>query len=533
MSNDLSKIATPRGEARSLTPLSPTTVSIGYSDAGAEWFGPLAPMRPIAPSEVAGRAWDFPTGYNLTTAPRGSEPISFETLRSLADSYDPLRLVIERRKDQLCRLPFKIRPRHDGPGKQPSRAQLSPETRARIDEVTDLFRRPSHDRSFRTFLRELLEDLFVIDSASVFLRRDRAGNLIGLGNMDGATVKRVIDEWGRTPEPAIDGQPLPEHFERYGYKSHHGIAYPTTHQQILKGLPAVNYTALDLISKPFNPRPGRAYGMSPVEQVASTVAIALRRSYSQLEYYREGNVPAGIYNLPETWTVDQVSQFQNWWDSLFVGNIGRRRQMRFVSGNGKFQAFAEPPLKTEFDEWLARIICFAFSYPPGALVSLQNRSIAEQHERTAEEEGLEPLKQHLAEICNDIIELHLRHEDLEFCWIEEDEIDQEKQSKILTRYAESGIFTINQVLEKLGEEPSPDPAANQHMVRTATGYVAISQGDATTDDIDAEKMAKGAIVMRAPANWMPRIRGFPDRITVFVEQEAAALEAEGWSRASK
>lgn len=474
MSNDIFKIATPRGEARSIAPLSPTTVSIGYTDAGAGWFGPLAPMKPIAPSEVAGRAWDFPTGYNLSTAPRGSEPISFETLRSLADSYDPLRLVIERRKDQLCRLPFKIRQRHDGPGKQPSRAQLPPETRARIDEVTDLFRRPSHDRSFRTFLRELLEDLFVIDNASVFLRRDRAGNLIGLGNMDGATVKRVIDEWGRTPEPAIDGQPLPEHFERYGYKSHHGIAYPTTHQQILKGLPAVNYTALDLISKPFNPRPGRAYGMSAVEQVASTVAIALRRSHSQLEYYREGNIPAGIFNLPETWTVDQVSQFQNWWDSLFVGNLGRRRTMRFVSGNGRFQAFAEPPLKTEFDEWLARIICFAFSYPPGALVSLQNRSIAEQHERTAEEEGLEPLKQHLAEICNDIIELHLGYEDLEFCWIEEDEIDQEKQSKILTRYAESGVLTINQVLEKLGEEPSSDPAASLNMVRTATGYVPIA-----------------------------------------------------------
>jgi hypothetical protein len=475
--SDFSKIVTPRGDARAMAPLSPTTVTVDYTDAGTGWFGPLAPMKPIAPPEVAGRAFDFPVGYNLNTTPRQYEPISFETLRSLADSYDPLRLVIERRKDQLCRLPFKIRPRHDGD--QPGKVQISAATRSRIDAVTNLFRRPSHDRSFRTFLRELLEDVFVIDNASIFLRRDRAGDLIGLGNMDGSTIKRVLDEWGRTPEPAIDGQPLPEHFERYGYRAHNGFAYPTTHQQVLKGLPAVNYTAIDLISKPFNPRPGRAYGMSAVEQVASTVAIALRRSYSQLEYYREGNVPAGIFNLPETWTVDQVAQFQSWWDSLFVGNLGARRQMRFVSGNGKFQPFTEPPLKTEFDEWLARIVCFAFSYPPGALVSLQNRSIAEQHERTAEEEGLEPLKQYLAEICNEIIELHLGHDDLEFAWVEEDEIDQAKQAEILRGYVSDGVLSINTVRAKLGEEPDPNPAANRLMVKTATGYVPIDSSPAS------------------------------------------------------
>jgi hypothetical protein len=35
-----------------------------------------------------------------------------------------------------------------------------------------------------------------------------------------------------------------------------------------------------------------------------------------------------------------------------------------------------------------RVICFSFSYPPGAFVSLPNRSIAEQHEKHAEEEGV-------------------------------------------------------------------------------------------------------------------------------------------------
>lgn len=524
---DISKVSTPRGEARSIAPLSPTTVSIAYD--GANWMGALAPPRPLAPPEVAGRAFDVPFGYNQNAATRAYEPINFQTLRALADSWDLLRLVIERRKDQICRLPWKIRPRHNGQPMRPGK--VSPETSARIDIATDLFRRPSFSKTMRTFVRELLEDVFVTDNASIFLKRDHSGGLISIQNLDGVTIKPVLDPWGRTPEPVIDGQPLPEHFKQFGYTVHNGIVWPVSHQQVLKGLPAISYTGLDIVSRAFNPRPGHAYGLSAVEQVANTISLAIKRAQSQGQYYEQGNIPAGIYNLPESWSVDQVAQFQGWWDSLFVGDIGRRRQMRFVSGNGKYQPFAEPPLKTEVDEWLARVVCFCFSYPPSALVSVANRSIAEQHEKSAEEEGSEPLKQFLAEIFSEIIQLHLGFDDLEFCFVEESEVSQEVQSKIYSRYVSDGVLSINTVRERLGEEPDPDPAANKLMVKTASGYVPI--GGATPDDIDAEKMAKGAIRLVAPANWIPRSRGFPDRLTVFSEKEAAALEADGWSRASK
>ena len=70
----------------------------------------------------------------------------------------------------------------------------------------------------------------------------------------------------------------------------------------------------------------------------------------------------------------------------------KRRQIRFTAGDGKFVPFKEPPLKAEFDEWLCRIACFAFSYPPTPFVDLSNRSVSETHERQGEEEGLDPLK---------------------------------------------------------------------------------------------------------------------------------------------
>jgi len=51
----------------------------------------------------------------------------------------------------------------------------------------------------------------------------------------------------------------------------------------------------------------------------------MRRSASQLDYYREGNQPEAIYSLPATWTPDQVQRFQEYWDNLLAGNLGNRR----------------------------------------------------------------------------------------------------------------------------------------------------------------------------------------------------------------
>src|ERR1700761_1655592 len=75
------------------------------------WFGPLNPMPPSAPAQVASRQWDFPSGYNLALKPKAYEPIGFPELRAFADGYDLLRLVIENRKDAIDLLKWNIKPR--------------------------------------------------------------------------------------------------------------------------------------------------------------------------------------------------------------------------------------------------------------------------------------------------------------------------------------------------------------------------------------------------------------------------------------
>ncbi|OKO80167.1 hypothetical protein AC629_27855 [Bradyrhizobium sp. NAS80.1] len=468
---------------------SPTTSTA--PGTGADWFSPLQPMRPVAPPEVEGRRFDFIPGYNLTTQPRFQEPVDFNALRAFADAYDPLRLIIERRKDQLCRMPWSIRAKHDGPGKRPKVSALPASVRSRIEDISTFLRRPDYDQPFRPWLRQLLEDLLVIDAPTLFCERTFGGQLVGLQPMDGGLIKRVIDEKGRTPRPLPwTGAPFMwsgtevnrDNFTSLGWKVEGGLIWPPAYQQILKGLPAVDYTARDIYQRPMNPRSHKVYGFSPVEQIVATVNTAMRRQFSQLEYYREGNVPAGLFALPESWTPDQVQRLQDYWDNLFAGNLGKRNQIRFVPGaKGAYTPLHEPPLKSEFDEWLCRVIAFAFSYPATAFIHQVNRATAEQHEEQAEKEGLQPLMQWAADLFNEIVEREFNSNDIEFAWVEEDDIDAEKQASVLTSYVDSGVMSVNEARERIGEEASLDPMASVLAVKTATGRVPIS-GTAKTDN---------------------------------------------------
>ncbi len=118
--------------------LSPYQVNVSFDAAAAAgengWFGPLEPMTPLAPPEIAGRQWDYPSGYNLATTVRNFEPVTFATLRGLADGYDLLRLVIETRKDQTARQSWTIAAR--------DRTANAAANAARIAAATQFFAKP-------------------------------------------------------------------------------------------------------------------------------------------------------------------------------------------------------------------------------------------------------------------------------------------------------------------------------------------------------------------------------------------------------
>src|SRR6202041_243746 len=110
----------------------------------------------------------------------------------------------------------------------------------RVAADEQFFQKPDGTTRWKTWLRALLEDMFVIDAATLYCQRTRAGELCALQQLDGATIKRVIDDWGRTPQPYADADGA--------------VVFPPAYQQVLKGLPAVNYAAHDIIYRPRNVR---------------------------------------------------------------------------------------------------------------------------------------------------------------------------------------------------------------------------------------------------------------------------------------
>ena len=420
---------------------------------GADWFGPLNPITPYAPKEVASRQWDYQAGYNLALTPRQYEAVGFVTLRAISESYDLLRTVIETRKDQVARMGWNIKARD--PKKQDGAA-------AKIKAATDFFSRPDGVNAWPNWLRMILEDLFVIDAPTLYMQRSRSGKLLALLPIDGATIVPKIDDWGRTPRPYVgqDGKQV----------------IPVAYQQVLKGIPAVDYSVNDLIYRPRNARSNRAYGYSPVEQIVTTVNIALRRQLFLLDYYTEGNIPDSLIGVPENWTPDQIKTWQDNWDNYFEGNLAARRRAKFVPGGvGKtFVQTKEPELKNEFDEWLARIVCYVFSVSPQAFVKQMNRASADTQKQIAEEEGLVPVLQWIKTLMNDLLEAEFNSPELEFVWGEDKETDEAAQAVILEGFVAKGILTINEARAKIGLDPLPEPAADQPMIVTATGYVPLN-----------------------------------------------------------
>jgi len=197
------------------------------------WFGPLQPLAPMAPPEVKGRQFDYPFGANLNYIPRAEDGVSFAELRGLADALPLLRAVIETRKDQIAGQNYAVRARAHAD---------APDASKSIDTVTRFLTRPDRRHSFADWLRMVVEEMLVIDAATIYPRYARGGGLYSLDIIDGATIKPLIGEDGRAPEP-----PDP------------------AYQQILKGVPAADFSAEELIYLPRNLRSHRLYGMSPVE----------------------------------------------------------------------------------------------------------------------------------------------------------------------------------------------------------------------------------------------------------------------------
>jgi hypothetical protein len=435
-------------------------LSLVVSGRTPDWFGPLEPLAPVAPdAAVRGRAFDYPVAYNVSTRPKSNDnaAVDFKDLRLLADNYDILRLVIETRKDQLSGVPWNVVDKRTG------------ETDSTADAIKAFLARPDGCHTFASWIRMLVEDVLVIDAPTLYI--DRTGKIPVFEVVDGATIKPLLDEWGRRPKA-----PSP------------------AYQQNLKGVAAINYTTDELIYEPRNPRSFKSYGYSPVEQIISTVNIGIRRVTQQLEHFRSGSIPEAIIGVPETWQPPQIDQFQKLWDELRMGNQEARAGAAFIPGGTQVHLTKTDSLiKNDFDEWLARIVCFAFSIPPSAFVKDMNRATAETALEQSKAEGLAPLMQWAKALLDDLIQNRIGATNYEFKWDFAALEDPKKKIERVVALKNAGIISVEYAQEMAGVEahkvevPAPVAAKTEPVEK-------LAKADTVDPDMTPEEIALSEVV---------------------------------------
>ncbi len=449
------------GKATAIAPslVRRVTQGIRYAVTGVgpnDWFGPQQPLQPVAQEQAEGRVLDYRSGYNTLQRPREETEsgITFHQLRALSETCNFLRLVIETRKDQMEKLTWAIQPRLKV-GQKPSDIRTSRLKDKRIEQIEAFLHKPDAHNNWTTWLRQLVEEVLVTDAVTIYRRRNKGGDLYALQQLDGATIKRIIDDQGLTPAPP-------------------DVAY----QQILHGVTAVDYTADQLLYLPRNRRIHRLYGYSPVEQVVMTVNIALRRTMAQLNYFTEGNIPEALISVPPTWTPAQVMEMQQSFDEMLRGNLAERSGAKFVPGGLGVQFMKEALLKDDFDEWLVRIVCYAFSVSPTPFTKQTNRATAESVHSAALQEGLFPLQNWVKGLVDRVLAEDFEAPDLEFSWNDDPAMDPKDAMAINTGYVAAGLKTRNEVRSELGL----DPVADGDEITITAGNTVTRLSDALTSN---------------------------------------------------
>jgi hypothetical protein len=147
-----------------------------------------------------------------------------------------------------------------------------------------------------------------------------------------------------------------------------------------------------------------------------------------------------------------VTEFQLNFDSMMDGDLAAKRKLKFIPALKQIDFPKKELLKDEYDEWLARIVCFAFSISPSALIKQVNRASGEQMADTAKEEGLIPV---LTSISSFMTQLLVRagYAGLKFRFKVVNKVAPLEQAKIDQAYVDLEVDTPDEIRIARGKEP--------------------------------------------------------------------------------
>jgi hypothetical protein len=262
----------------------PTTGDQLPNSIARAWYGPGTFIPPIAPKDTDPRVRDYVYNTNINYAKRKYERISFDQLRSLANENYLIRIILEKVKQRLTMVKWEFRIRSQDPGEHLASIRERSNKDSRIKAIYKFFERPDGEHDWPEWLNAVLEDRYVLDAATLWVERDSKDRIVHLVPIDGSTINRITDARGMTPQPPFGA-----------------------YQQLVKGMPAINFTTEDLMYMPANYRAHKLFGFGEVEQTIRIGQTQIERAIWTLNHYTEGNVPELLLLFKgENYTAEQI-----------------------------------------------------------------------------------------------------------------------------------------------------------------------------------------------------------------------------------
>lgn len=405
------------------------------------FYGPGNYIPSVAPPSNLPRILDYPFNTNINFAPRKYELISYDQMRELVGPSGNylMRVILEKVKARLAMTKWEFRLRSQS-GEHLAAVREKSAKDSRVKALYKMFERPDGEHDWPEWLGALLEDRFVIDAASLWVERDSRDRIVHWVPIDGATVNRIVNETGMTPMPPY-----------------------AAYQQLVKGMPAVNFTAEDLLYMPANFRSNKLFGFSEVEQTIRLGQTQINRALWTLNHYTEGNIPELLLMFKsQDFTPEQIERFMATAESQLNGRLDQRQRM-FPLPDATVHELRGKELFELFDEWMARMFCYQMGEPPTALVKMVNRASAKQMDDSREESGEKPFLNWIRVKLNRMIQnpLYLGWEDIEAAPLPPTEVDALKQAQIFQITVPLGIDTVDEARIALGKAPLSDEQMQQ------------------------------------------------------------------------
>lgn len=445
-------------------------------------MGPGAPLYPAPlnqPNPATGQAdprrWQYPVSWNLIQDE--GRLIDWSTLRDAARQVDLISQCIRVRRTEQSSLEWDITLTRrtieaNGITSSQDKKALLKRYSAEISRLIDFWSEPDTTNGYTwpEWVEMLIHEMMVTDAVSIFPLFTYGGQLLSLENVDGATIKPLLDERGNRPRaPAAAYQQWLYGFPRGEYTDAGA------------GEPDWSGTAGSLIYKPRYTRVESPYGYSPVEQALVSANLWLRRQQWMVAEYTEGTTPRMMLESSgiSGYTPEQIRAWQSTLNDFYGGSTENRQRIRMFPDGFKPHMLSDEAerYKPEYDEFLIKLICAHMDVQPQEIGFTPRNGLGgaghgESQEAITYRKALRPTAQWLVGIMNQISYAYLgMPRDLTFQFLGLEDEDQDLADQTMDRQFRAGRMTLNETRDKLGQPRYDFEEADKPMIVTQRGVV--------------------------------------------------------------